>query len=125
MKNYQKDRRLRNIMQSKPVLIILGIIILVFAWNILGFWNKMQETAKNKKVLEDKIAELQQRKNDISSEINSLKTDEGKEKVFRENMGLAKDGEGMIVITEDKTESESPKNASSAGFFSFFKNLFK
>ncbi|MEK7080841.1 MAG: septum formation initiator family protein [Patescibacteria group bacterium] len=112
-------------MQSRPVLILLGILILIFVWNILGFWSKMEETSKNKKIVEDKVVALKQQKENYSSEINSLKTDQGKEKVFRENLGLAKEGEEMIVVVEDKNPPVAPKTAPSSGFLSFFRNLFK
>ena len=112
-------------MQSKPVLVLLGIVTLIFAWNVLGFWNKMEETRNNQKMVEEKVAELEQQKEKLSSDINNLNTDEGKEKVFRENYGLAKDGEYMIQIVEDNTPPASPAPAPSSGFWSFLKNLFK
>ena len=125
MRNFQQKRIWRNIVQSKPVLILLGILILFFAWNILGFWNRMEETSKNKKIVEDKIAALKQQKEKLSSDINSLNTNAGKEKLFRENFGLAKEGEDLIVIVDDKNPPVTPKTSISSGFFSFFKNLFK
>lgn len=112
-------------MQSKPVLIFLGILVLIFAWNVLNFWNKMEDTAKNKKIVENKVATLKQQKENYLSEINNLNTDQGKEKFFRESLGLAKEGEDMIVVVEDKTPIQEPKPSSFSGFFSFFKNLFK
>ena len=84
MRNFQQARGWKNIVQSKPFLILFGIVILIFSWNVFGLWNKMQETVKNKKIVEDKVALLKQQKENISSEINSLNTVEGKEKFFRE-----------------------------------------
>ena len=124
MRNLQQKNGWRKILHSKPVLTVFAILILFFAYNILGFWNKMQETEKNKKIVEDKIITLEQQKEKLSSGINSLNTDEGKEKLFRENLGLAKDGEDTIVIVDDKNPLPALKPASS-GFFSFLKNLFK
>ena len=121
---FKAKKAWRNIMQSKPILALLGIIILIFAWNVLGFWNKMRETSKNKKIAENKIVELKQQKEKLLSDINSLNTDEGKEKIFRENFGLAKEGEDVIVVVEDKNSSRIEENVSS-GFFSFLKNLFR
>lgn len=111
-------------MQSKPVLIFLGILMLFFTWNVLGLWTKMEETSKNKKIVEDKVTMLKQQKEKLSSEINSLNTDQGKEKFFRENFGLVKEGENLTVVVEDKNPSApAPKN--SGGFFSFLKGWFK
>jgi len=125
MRNFQKKRVWRNIMQSKPVLILLGVVILVFAWSVLGFWSQMRETGRNKQIVENKVIELKEQKEKLVSDIESLKTEEGKEKFFRENYGLAKEGENVIVVVEDKTPPAPPKTSFSDGFFSFFKNIFK
>ncbi|MBU0999365.1 septum formation initiator family protein [Patescibacteria group bacterium] len=125
MRNLEWRRSWGNIVQSKPFLILFGIIILLFSWNIFGFWNKMQETAKNERMVEDKVFALRQQKEDISSEINSLNSDQGKEKFFRENLGLAKEGENVTIIVEDENSPENPEDTSTPWFISFFKNLFK
>ena len=125
MRNFQKKRVWRNILQSRPVLVLLGAIILIFAWSVLGFWNKMEETGKNKQAVENKVAELKEQKEKLLADINSLQTEEGKEKFFRENYGLAKEGENVIVGVEDKTPPAPPKTSFSDDFFSFLKNIFK
>lgn len=129
MRNVGQKRVWRNIMQSTPVLIFLGFLVLIFAWSVLGFWNKMEENNKSKKIAEDKLTLLKQQKEKLTSDINSLQTDQGKEKVFRENFGLIKEGEDLIVVVEDKNKPEVPLEASSqgflGGFFSFFTNWFK
>jgi cell division protein FtsB len=125
MRNLEQKNMWRKVMQSKPVLIFLGILILVFAWSVFGFWNKMQETSRNKRIVEDKIAELKQQKEKLSSDIDSLNTEEGKERFFRENFGLVKEGEDVTVVVEDNNSLKDNKSDNSSGFFSFFTNLFK
>jgi cell division protein FtsB len=124
MRNFQQKRVWRNIFQSKPFLIFLGILILLFTWNIWGMWNKMEDTVKNKKIEEDKIAQLEQQKEKLSADINDLNTDQGKEKIFRENFGLAKEGEGEIVVLDDNSTPPTTSPAPT-GFLSFIRNLFK
>jgi len=111
-------------MQSRPVLIFLGILLLFFTWGVIGFMGKMQATRENRKIAENKVAELRKEKEKLSLDIDNLKTEEGKERIFRENFGLAKEGEGLIVVVEDKNAEENQEDES-GGFFSFFKNLFK
>ncbi len=77
MRNFQRKRVWSNIFQSKPVLMLFGLLIILFAWNIWGLWNKMQDTEKNKKIEEDKIAALEQQKDTLSTDINNLNTDQG------------------------------------------------
>lgn len=124
MRNFQEKRGWRNIVESKPFLIFFGIVLLFFAWNVWGLWSRMEETSKNRKIAEDKVATLKQQQQNISSEINNLNTDEGKEKFFRENLGLVKDGEGLTVVVEDKNPPVVPKPAYS-GFWSFLTSWFK
>jgi cell division protein FtsB len=125
MRSFQKKERLKRIMQSKPFLIFLSVVILVFIFSTFSFMSKMEETIKNRKIVEDKIAELEKSKEKLNSDISKLKTEAGVEEIIRENYGVAKEGEGMIMITDDKnTETTQPK-ADSPGFFSFLKNLFK
>jgi cell division protein FtsB len=75
-------------------------------------------------VVENKVIELQKQKEKLSLDIEKLKTDEGVEESIRTKFGLAKEGEGEIVIVEDKNPSP-PVEKSDGGFFSFLKNLFK
>ena len=125
MRSFQKSGRLRYVIQSKLFLIFLGIIILAFLFNIFSFMNKMGETSKNKETIEDKVTELEKSKEKLNFEIIKLKTEKGIEENIREKFGLAKKGEEMIVIIEDKSSEEAEKKTDSEGFFSFFKNWFK
>jgi cell division protein FtsB len=124
MRNFQEKRGLKTILQSKPALILLGIIILAFAWSIIGLARKAEDTAKNKKNAEDKIVELQKEQDKLSPIIQKLQTDQGKEAAIRENLGWGKPGEGLVVIVDDPsttTTAEVKQNS----FLDFFKNLFK
>jgi hypothetical protein len=124
MKSFQKKRGFRNIMQSRPVLGLLGILLFIFTFGLIGFMGKMQITIENRKIAENKVTELQAMKDKLSSDISKLKTDSGVEESIRDKFGLAKEGEGEIVIVDDKNTPKIPKQESSS-FFSFLKNLFK
>ncbi len=118
MKSFQQKRGFKNIVQSRPVLIFLAILLLIFAWSILGLARKMEMTRENRKVAEGNVAALEKEKGKLSSDISKLQTDEGVEESIREKFGLGKEGEGLIIVVEDKNvpkvKKESPK-----GFFSF------
>jgi len=124
MKSFQKKRSWRNIVQSKPVLVILGIFVLIFAWGVIGFMKKMQTTIENKNIAEEKFLELQKEKDKLSTDILKLKTDSGVEESIREKFGLAKEGEGVIVVVEDENSTKVPEKKTN-GFFSFFADWFK
>lgn len=112
-------------MQSKLFLIFLGIVILAFLYSMFSFVGRMEETSKNRKIVEDKIAELEKSKEKLNSDIAKLKTEQGIEENIREKFGLAKEGENMILVVDDKNTSQAGQNENSSGFFSWLKNLFK
>jgi len=112
-------------MQSKTFLMFLGILIIIFSFSMFSFVNKMEETSKNRKIVEDKITELEKSKEKLNSDINELKTDQGVEENIREKFGLAKDGENMMMVVDDKNKVEEPAKDSSGGFFNTIKNWFK
>ena len=124
MKNFQTKRG-KQFWQSWPCLIFFSILILIFAWNIFTFWQKMQETSKNKKLAEDKIALLQKQKAKLTTDIAKLNTPAGVEEVIRDKFGLAKEGENMIVIVEDKNKEVVPTPSRFSRFWSFLKGLFE
>ena len=125
MRNFQKEGRFRHITQSKTFLIFLGLVILFFIFSIYNFMGKMEETAKNKKIVEDKIAELEKSKEKFNADITNLKTENGVEESIRDKFGLAKDGENMILITDDKNKPAETPKTDSGGFFTFLKSWFK
>ena len=126
MRNFQEKKGWRNVMQSKPALVLLGIVVLAFAWSVVGLVGKMRETVKNKTIVEDKIAELQQTKEKLSADIEKLKTEKGVEESIREKFGWVKEGEGVIVVVEDNSSNQTGQEPeSSGGFFSWLKNLLK
>lgn len=112
-------------MHSKPALILLAIVVLMFSWNVLRQVGKLRETHKNKEVQEAKVQDLEKRKARLSFEIEKLDTNAGREEIIRENFGLVKEGEKLIVIVENKKTEKIEAPVKSTRIFDFFKNLFK
>ena len=124
MRDFQRQKGWRNILESWPVLTGLWLLLWFFAWGVFGFTGKMRATRVNRKIAEGKISQLQQEKEKLSYDIAKLKTDEGVEESIRMKFGLAKEGEEVIVVVEEKDTQEDEASESS-GFFSFFTKWFK
>jgi cell division protein FtsB len=126
MKKFQEKNIWSNIVQSKPVLFLLFILIVGLAWSVYGLMERMKETAKNKEIEDIKISELRERRDKLTSDIASLKTEKGVEENIREKFGLSKDGESVIIIVEDKDQvSDIKKEKQENKLRFFFKNIFK
>jgi uncharacterized protein YpmB len=125
MRTFERKRDKRSIWESRPVLIILGLIVVIFAWSVIRFWNKMRETGRNLDLVEERAAALEEQKDTLVKDIENLSTLRGKEEFFRSNYGLAKEGEEVIIVVEDQTPPPAPKPGGLGGLWNSFKNLFK
>ena len=124
MRSFQQKRSWKNVIYSKPVLVILGILLLVFSWAVFRLMAKMQVTKENRIMAENKVAELRKEKEKLTTDIAKLETETGIEESIRYKFGWAKEGEGLIVILDEKKTEEASKKES-GGFLNFFRNWFK
>lgn len=122
-----KKREQNSFWHSPLSLGVLFVIVVIFAYNMIGLIKKERETSKNKTLILDQINSLKTREQDLSSGIAKLKTAEGTEDTIREKYQVVKQGEKMLVIIDDKstTPSNTTDLSKSHGFWNFIKNLFK
>lgn len=125
MGSFQENKGLKNIVYSWPVLIFLFIILLFFALGVIRFTVKMLETAKNRKIAEIKTLNLTQAKIKLTNDIENLKTEKGIEENIREKFGLAKEGEGLIVVVDEKKVGVVEDKEKQNWFTSLFKKWVK
>ena len=87
---------IRSIFHSK---IIWALILILIFYIVFLFSDKYAKTIQVKediKRLESDIKELKQKNNNLSKEVESLKTDKYIEEVAREELGLTKPDEILI-----------------------------
>jgi cell division protein FtsL len=87
---------IRSVFHSK---IVWAIILLLTLYIIFLFSDKYARTLQLKediKRLESEIEELKSKNNNLSEEVESLKSDKSVEKIAREELGLAKPDEILI-----------------------------
>lgn len=112
-------------MYSRPVLAFLGILVVFFAWGMIDFMGKVKIARENRKMAENKVAELKKEKEKLLSDIAKLKNPNGIEENIRLKFGLAREGERVVVVVENENKTESAPPAETKGFFYFLKNWFK
>ncbi len=125
MNNFQVKNKKHKIIHTVPVLFILSVFLIIFVVGVFSLFFKMQETTKNKENAQIKLQELDQRKEKLLLDIEGLTTTKGQEKLYRENYGLAKEGEGVIVIVDDENAKINENIKENKGFFNNFLNIFR
>lgn len=107
MIEFQKRKRVKNIIYSPVVLIVL---VLVLAFLIRGSWNLRDKAIISKGNLEREKIELQKivdRKNNLESSIEYLKTDQGVENEIRSKFRATREGEKLVVIVDEGSSTIS------------------
>jgi cell division protein FtsB len=105
-----KKREEYRFWHSPLFLVVLFLIVLLFAYNMIGLIAKERETTKNKISELNKIDDLQKRDDTLSANIAKLKTSEGIEESIRDKFQVVKPGEQMVVIVDQnpvQTASDS------------------
>ncbi|MFM2357740.1 MAG: hypothetical protein RJA61_477 [Candidatus Parcubacteria bacterium] len=95
-------------------LVLLTIFLIRAVWNAYG---EMGHTREQVSSLQNEFTAISIRANDLSQDIALLETEEGLEKEIRKKFGVAKEGEQVAVIIEEKKTEEVPVPQKDTGFF--------
>lgn len=106
MIEFQARKKLRDFLYSKITLAVLFAAFVFIAHGTYGLWLKNRETGKTLNVLKNELAELTAKENNLASRVDALRTDKGIEEVIREKFKVAKEGEGVIVVVDEKSDQE-------------------
>ena len=97
---------------GKRLLLILLLALVIVA--ISGVWKaylKKQESLSLRKEAEVQLADLSKRKAQLEADITKLNTPRGMEEALREQYGLAKSGENVIIIVDSSAPAPVPETS--------------
>ena len=87
---------IRSIFHSKIVWVIILLLILYIVFLFSDKYARTLQLKEDIKRLESEIEELKVKNNNLSEEVESLKSDKSVEKIAREELGLTKPDEILI-----------------------------
>ena len=99
---------------------VLLLVVLILAWAVWGIARK-EEIAR--KAVDDRKAELatlNDRKAIFEANVAELGSDRGQEATLRQNHGVAKSGEEVIIVVPPKNDGLDPKLPWYRRFLGFF-----
>lgn len=127
MVEFRKRQKIRNIIYSKVTLFFLFLILVLFARSTYGLWQKERDTKKTVNDAKVELSSLIEKEASLSSRVASLKTERGVEEAIRGKFKVAKPGEGVVVVVNQKEDTNSTISDPGGfrGFLNQFLNLFK
>ncbi|MBX4215796.1 septum formation initiator family protein [Candidatus Parcubacteria bacterium] len=123
MSKFQARQRFRKVIYSKLTLFILAALLAIFAKSTYGLWEKYRDIAKARAVEEAELAALLAKEDTLSNRVSALKTSRGVEEAIREKFKVAKEGEGVVVVIDQKDTADSMVDDENP-FMSFMRRLF-
>lgn len=81
-------------------------IIVVSAWSFYPVARLQYSEEREQARLEAELDGLKDRNAELRDQVDRLKTPEGVEEIARENLGMVKEGENLVVVV-DSTEAPS------------------
>ncbi len=102
-------------------MLFLLVLVSKATW---GLYAKERESQKNLGRVEAELSELQLREERLSGDIARLQTSEGIETEIRGQFQVAKPGEKMIVLVDDRKNDAKPRPTERSlvsRFFDFFR----
>lgn len=110
---------------SPLVLGVLFCLVIVFAYNMIGLFEKERETAKKKNLTLEEIDGLHKRQAVLSTEIKKLDTDDGVEDMIRDKYQVVKPGEKVVMIVDpDDKVGQTAEMPVDHSFWGYIKKAF-
>ncbi len=125
MSSYQDKQKVRKFLHSRGMLLVLFIICIILIKSTFDMYIKSREAIENKEQAIAEYQELLDREDKLTESIESFETKEGMEKSLRDTYRVAKEGEGLVVITySDPEEDNQEPETMGERFGNFFDNFF-
>lgn len=108
--------------QPVEILIVFGLFVLVLAlaWAVWGIGQKEEIARKAMNDRKTELARLEERRVAFEANLTELETVRGREATLRQNHGVAKAGEEVIIIVPPKEEVLEPKISPWKRFWGWF-----
>ena len=124
MLDFERKRKLRNIMYNKITLWVLGVVVIFALHSTWLVYQKKRESERMKNISLAHVRELEARDADLKSKIERLLTPTGVEEEIRSKFSVAKENENMVVVVEDQkvVATTTEKVSIWRRFLNFLKN---
>ena len=100
MKEFQQKEQTKSKLYSRYTLLTLFVLIILTGKGLINIYQKNISSEEEKRLVEKKKDELQNRYDSLSNRVEELKTPQGMEKEIRSKFDVVKPGENVIVVVD-------------------------
>lgn len=101
MLEFRKKTYFRKILFSRPVFLLLLVVVVYFGISVSGVYRKSRNAVLRNEALETKIREMNERNETLEANLTQLRTESGIEKELRSKFQIKKPDEEFVVIVDD------------------------
>lgn len=127
MAYYKKNNTFHNIIFSRGFALLVIVLVVLVGLGLFSMIQKSMEASKTRRIAEEQAQSLKEKQTELSHKIDALNTVDGQETALREQFPVVKEGEHVVVITDNEPTLKEAKEAierqKKKGFFDFLKNL--
>ncbi len=108
----RSERNAQQVAKMVRDYIIVGFLSVALVWLVyLNFSIFRKERVAQAAAHESQaeLINLQAREQSLEANVNELATERGQEATLRETFGVAKPGEGVIIVVQQKVATTTPK----------------
>ena len=109
MRDFERKRKIRKVLYSKGVLVVVFVLLVLISKATWGLYAKERESRNGLDRIEQELSALTSREERLQNDIARLQTPEGIEFEIREQFQVAKSGEKMVVLVQEQKSTAEQK----------------
>ena len=110
MKELRRKQRMKELLYSWPALILMVVLVFFLIKGSAEVMVKERESAKRVENLEKETEALSAREAELRDGIARLQTEEGIVEEIREKFSVAREGEYVAIIVDEKANASSTES---------------
>lgn len=91
-------------MKLKLPLLVMLLVMVYMGFSLVGEMKKLEAMRQNVEQIEQEMQQLQSKNAELHKTLEMIKSNDYIEQMARENLGLVKPGESLIIPVKEQTE---------------------
>ncbi len=106
MRKYQQKKKVKSILGSRLVLVVVSILTLLLLSSSYGLYTKKKRVATLRDQAKNELSSAEEKTVVLDGDIAEVDSPHGREKIMRQKFNIKKPGEEVIVVTDPEKEDD-------------------